>query len=61
MKKTIRKLVVRRETIRGIRTLEGIEFARVGGGDTADLNVDDTARNCTAADVFIVAGTPARR
>jgi len=59
MKKTIRKLVVRRETIRAIRALEGIELARVGGGDTAGLDAGNSGGNCPVADELVA--TPARR
>jgi len=60
MKKTIRKLVVRRETIRGIRTLEGLDLAPVRGGAARELDGESRGANCPAADVFLVAATPTR-
>jgi hypothetical protein len=36
MKKTIRKLVVRRDTVRVLRELNARELARVDGGNSTD-------------------------
>jgi len=53
MKKSIRKLVVRSETVRALRALDVGELARAVGGDVAVLV--ESGRDCPAAVVATAA------
>jgi len=51
MKKTIRKLVVRRETIRALRALDNRDLARAAGGDVVPLR--ESGRVCAPQSVVV--------